>query len=295
MYRTGLQYPMSTVAHRCPICRASLNFDSNPPSARGVGLTGLPPSIAINPPSPLPAADIDDGSEFITSQRLVPSSSLSSDMIRRTFGGRVLVALTTRHLQQTAGLGDDAATIRQVRIGAASDQTGQTQPLEVRSLPPTVVRPAPQWTAVAVLDGETDVMAGGQRRNVRYAAPATSAGRDAQLHAVLDYWYPADQSNDAVTQTAPSASTSLHAIRALPSAVQEILPLCPMPAAESAEIRAGLSSQAVRRQGKRKRAVSGLVDPGSSLGTIAVARRSSRRLTSGNRRLEQPQEEANSE
>jgi hypothetical protein len=281
---------MSTVAHRCPICRASLNFDSNPPSAHGVGLTGLPPSIATNPPSPLPAADIDDGSEFITTQRLVPSSSLSSDMIRRTFGGRVLVALTTRHLQQTAGLGDDTATIRQVRIGAASDQTGQMQPLEVRSLPPTVVRPAPQWTAVAALDGETDVMAGGQRRNDRYAAPATSAGRDAQLHAVLDYWYPADQSNDAITQTAPSTSTSLHATRDLPSAVQQILPLCPMPAAESAEIRAGVSSQAVRRQGKRKRAVSGLVDRGSSLdGTIAVARRSSRRLTSGNRRLEQPQ------
>ena len=294
MYRTGLQYPMSTVAHRCPICRASLNYDSNPPSASSVGLTGLPPSITINPPSNQPTAVINDGSEFITAQRLVPPSSLSDDMIRRTFGGRVLVALTTRHFQQTVGLGDDTNTIRRVRISAASGPTAHMQPLEVHSLPPTVIRPA---RAVAALDGERNVIAGGQRTNVRHAATASSTGRDAQLHAVLDYWYPAaDQSNDAVTETAPPTSSSTFFTRALPTAVLEIAPPCLRPSVDSAEISAGESSQAVRRQGKRKRAVSGFVESGSSLdGTVAVARRSSPRLTCGTRKLKRPQENAEPE
>lgn len=261
---------MSTVAHRCPICRASLNFESNPPTASGVGRSGVPPSIAINPPSALPAAITDNGTEFIAAQRLVPTSSLSSDMIRRTFGGRVLVALTTRHLQQTA--------------------------IETQSLPPPVVRPATQWTAVAVLNGESDVMAGGQRRNIRRDAPAPSAGRDAQLHAVLDYWYPADNSNEVVTQTAPPTSSSIPSTRALPSAIPEVMPSCPTLAVDSEESRAGDPPQAVRRQRKRKRALSSLVEPGNSLdGTSAVSRRSSRRISSNNQRLEQPHEGIESE
>lgn len=291
---------MSTAAHRCPICRASLNFDSNSPAGSSVALGGMSPSIIINPPSAIPTAVINEGSEFISAQRLVPSSSLSSDMIRRTFGGRVLVALTTRHLQQTAGLGDDTA-IRRFRITANSDSSVLLQPLEVHSLPPPLpaVRPAPQRISVIALEGDGGLRAGpgAQRRNIRHVVPSTSsAERDAQLHAVLDYWYPADQSNDAVTQTTQptsSSSSSANSSYSLPSVASEVVLSCPCPVGDPTETHAIGSSLVVRRHGKRKRAVSGLIEPEGHLhphghGAVAliaaVARRSSRRLTSEGRR-----------
>ena len=94
-YQAGLQYPLSTSARRCPICRANLSFDSSPANTSD-GESESPQLIA-----PIPAVIIASVAGNISNdgaQRSVasPSVSLGSEMIRSTFGGRVLVALTNR-------------------------------------------------------------------------------------------------------------------------------------------------------------------------------------------------------
>ena len=105
-YRAGHQYPLASSAHSCPICRATLHFDDTPTVDSNTSNTSTSTSSSTSSTSSVSSVLNRDPSiapRVQSSQVHVPTHNVDLfgvDIIRRTFGGRVLLAMTDHHLRQ---------------------------------------------------------------------------------------------------------------------------------------------------------------------------------------------------
>ena len=247
-YQAGLQYPLSTSARRCPICRASLSFDSSPAIASD-GESESSPLVAPLPPIVSAAAAGNISNDGALGSVASPSVSLGSEMIRSTFGGRVLVALTNRQPSPlTAGNAVEGAS-NPGHVRALGDSF-----LVETQLPLLSTMRLASLSPIGVLQRQNGFRAGTRNllnvssanRNssvehvvgitmqapaIVSSTPATTeqfAARDAALSEELDHWYPpvgvgagipSRPSNSSTLPAASSSFSQLEVVAAVPMAM----------------------------------------------------------------------------
>ena len=288
-YRAGLQYPLSTSAHRCPICRASLSFDSSPAIASD-GENESP--MASAPLSSIPrisAVGSNSTNNNNSSLRVVPSPSVSlgSEMIRSTFGGRVLVALTNRQpLNPAPGNVGESSFYTDDNRGSSSSFTVQTQvpllsTIRLASLSPIGVlerqngfRVGPRNPLAENRSSDEDALANESTRRVGgvlatalvSGPPATaehSTARDVHSNMALDYWYPANMSTGIPSNliahsllsaaSSSSAALQLEVVGAVPVLADVSSTGTSVSHEDTMASLASLNSSSISRNMKRKR------------------------------------------
>ena len=215
-YRTGHIYPLPTAAHKCPICRASLHFDiDHPEPSSGEGTqSNFATSSLIQPLSMMSSADssLVPQQRTVVAQSALSATSIGAENIRSAIGARVLVALAARQRQPTVAV--IRSSLRTIRGGGVESPAAVRLAPSAQSQNPPITLPITQTqrplinsssgqgssraasdTALGAIEAspQTSPPPHLEGRHL-HANPSSNARRsvlrDAQLHAVLDNWFP---------------------------------------------------------------------------------------------------------
>lgn len=241
-YRTGHIYPLPTAAHKCPICRASLHFDIEHPeplSGEGEGTqSNLTTSSLIQPLSLMSSADssLVPQQRAVVAQSALSATSIGAENIRSAIGARVLVALAVRQRQPTVAV--IRSSLRAIRGGGVESPAALHLASSAPSQNPPIVLPITQ-THRPLINGTSGQSSPGAASGTALgaigASPQTSSSphfegrhldanpssssntrrsilRDAQLHEVLDNWFPPIIHGSAEVEVHPSMISGDRAI-----------------------------------------------------------------------------------
>ena len=242
-YRTGHIYPLPTAAHKCPICRASLHFDiEHPEPSSGEGTqSNFATSSLIQPLSLMSSADssLVPQQRTVVAQSALSATSIGAENIRSAIGARVLVALAVRQRQPTVAV--IRSSLRTIRGGGVESPAAVRLAPSALSQNPPIILPITQTqrplinstsgqsssraasdTALGAIEAspETSPPSHLEGRHL-HANPSSTARRsmlrDAQLHEVLDNWFPPIIHGSVEAEVRPNMIASILAIPLRPT------------------------------------------------------------------------------